>query len=84
MRKEQIKTRGRKIQNVVDVVAYLKAESNKYHDASSKVRKHTNKFFHRIKAGNVNRSKPFECETIHGSQSMHQVKSISNRDPTFC
>jgi len=33
-------------------------------------------FFHEIKVGNVNRSKPFQCEIEHGSWSMHQIRSI--------
>jgi hypothetical protein len=66
------------------MVAYLKVESNKYHDASSKVRRHINKYFHEVKVGDVDRSNPFESETMHGSRSMHQVYSISNKDPTLC
>jgi hypothetical protein len=62
-----------KIQNVVEMVAYLKIESNKYHVASSKVKRHINKYFHEVKVGDVDRSDPFESETMHGSRSMHQV-----------
>ncbi len=38
VQKEQIKPTGLKIQNVAKMVAYLKAKSNKYHVASSKVK----------------------------------------------
>jgi hypothetical protein len=37
VRKEQIKPIGLKIQNAAEMVAYLKAKSNKYHATSSKV-----------------------------------------------
>jgi hypothetical protein len=81
VKKEQIELGGRKIKNVANVVAYLQVESNKYHVASSNVKKHTNKFFHEVKVGDVNRSRPCECETMHGSRSMHQVWSIFIRHP---
>jgi hypothetical protein len=37
-----------------------------------------------MKVGDVDRSNPFESEIMHGSKSMHQVWSISNKDPTLC
>jgi hypothetical protein len=62
------------------MVAYLKAKSNKFHVASSKVECHINKYFHEMKVGDVDRSSPFEFEIVHGSKTMHQVWSISNKD----
>lgn len=83
IRKEQIKHARQKIQNDVEVVAYIKVESNNYH-VFSKVRHHINEYFHEVKVGDVDRSKPFECEIVHGSQSVHQVRSIFNKNPTLC
>jgi len=84
VQKEQIKPTGLKIQNVAKMVAYLKAKSNKYHVASSKVKWHINKYFHEMKVEDVDKSSPFEFEIVHGSKSMHHIWSISNKDPTFC
>ncbi len=66
------------------MVAYLKAKSNKYHVASSKVGQHINKYFHEMKVGDVDTSSPFEYEIVHGSKNMHQVWFISNKDLTLC
>jgi hypothetical protein len=73
IQKKQIKPKGRKIQNVVEVVAFLKFEANKYHVAHLNVRQHINKFFHEVKVGDINRNKSFECETAKGSKAKHQV-----------
>jgi hypothetical protein len=53
VKKEQLKSRGQKIQNVVEVVAILEAKSNKYHVAHPKTMNHINKYFHLIKVGDV-------------------------------
>jgi hypothetical protein len=53
------------------MVAYLKAKSNKYHVASSKVGQHINKYFHEMKVGDMDKSSPFEYEIMHGSKNMH-------------
>jgi len=37
-----------------------------------------------LKVGDGDRSNPFEYEIMHGSKSMHQVWSISNKDLTLC
>jgi len=38
VRKEQIKPNGRQIQNVVEVVAFLRSKANKYHVAYPNVK----------------------------------------------
>lgn len=48
-----MKPRGQKIQNVAKIVAFLKAESNKYHVAHPRARCHVNKYFHLVKVGDV-------------------------------
>jgi len=53
VKKEQLKPRGQKIQNVAKIVAFLKAESNKYHVAHPRARCHVNKYFHLVKVGDV-------------------------------
>lgn len=71
--KEQIKPQGKKLQNAAKVVAHLQAEVNKFHVATPSTRKHINKYFHLVKMGDVDRLKPFNCQTIHKSWRMHQV-----------
>jgi hypothetical protein len=51
VKKEQIKPAGKKIQNVIEVVAYLRSEANTYHVLHSKARQHINKFFHENQGG---------------------------------
>lgn len=85
VKKEQLKSRGQKIQNVVEVVAILEVESNKYHVAHPETMNHINKSFHLIKVGDVDQSKTFECETMKGSQKLHQViRFVSNRELVNC
>jgi hypothetical protein len=40
VRKEQLKPRGQRIQNAIEVVAFLEAESNKYHVTHPRTRCH--------------------------------------------
>jgi Mlc titration factor MtfA (ptsG expression regulator) len=51
--KEQIKPRGRKIQNDIEVVAFLKSKTNKYDATHPNVQQHINKFFHEVKVGDM-------------------------------
>jgi hypothetical protein len=37
-----------------------------------------------VRVGNIDRSKSFECETVKGSRTKHQVWSLSPKDPTLC
>lgn len=83
LRKDQIKPHGQKLQNVNECVQFLKSKCNKYHVAYPSTRKHVNKFFWEVKVGDVDKSKGWECGTLNGSQKMHQVKSISHKDPTL-
>ncbi len=62
-----MKPRKQKIQNAIEVVAVLKVESNKYHVAHPRTRHHVNKYFHLVKAGDVDQLKNFEYETVKGS-----------------
>jgi hypothetical protein len=79
--KEQIKPKGRKIQNVAKVMAFLKFEVNKYHAAHMNTQ---NKFFHEVRVRDIDRSKSFECETVKGNKAKHKVWSLSPKDPTLC
>lgn len=58
-------------------MAFLKAKSNKYHVAHLGARRHE------VKIGNVNRSRPFDCEIMKGSRKLHHVQSVSNKNPTL-
>jgi len=61
----------------------LKLEANKHHATHANARRQINKFFWNVKVGDVDRSKPFNCETIYGSHNMHQICSVSHKDPTL-
>jgi hypothetical protein len=62
-----------KIQNVHEVVSYLKAESNKYHASHLGVRRVVNKYFWEEKEGDIDRIKVHDCATMKGSHKAHQV-----------
>jgi hypothetical protein len=84
VQKEQMKPNRRKIQIVVDVVAYLKASTNKYHYVHPNVKLHVNNFSHEIKVGDINMTRLLECSTMKGNCSKHQAHILSSKDPTFC
>jgi hypothetical protein len=69
--KKHIKLKGNKIQNVAEVVAFLKFEVNKYHVAHPNAQQHINKFFYEVKIGDIDRNKSFEYETMKGSRAKH-------------
>ena len=81
--KEQIKPHGRQLQNAAQVVRFLQEESNKFHARRVGERRRTTKFFWEIKEGDINRVDRLEAETIPGSRSMHQCRSLSAKDPTL-
>jgi hypothetical protein len=83
VRKENFKPMGREIQNVAKVVAFLIFEANKYHATYPNVRQHINKFFHEVKVGDIDKTRPWDCFTMKGNHSKHQVRSLSARDPTL-
>ncbi len=59
----------------------MEIKSNKYHVAHPKTKNHINKYFHLVKFGDVDWFKTFECETMKGSQKLHQViRYVSNRE----
>jgi len=65
------------------MVQFLRAKSNKQHDAHVIVRRNVNKWFWEVKVGDVDRSKSWEYENLIGSHKMHQVRSISYGNPTL-
>jgi hypothetical protein len=71
VRKEQMKPHGLKLQNSAEVVAFLRAETNKFYSGNSAARRHIKKHFWDIKIGDIDRSRLFNCATIAGSRSMH-------------
>ncbi len=84
IKKEYIKPRGMKIQDVAKVMAYLKFEANKFHVAHPHAQQHINKFFYKVKVGDIDRSRTYECEIVMGNKVKHQVQSLSTKDPTIC
>jgi hypothetical protein len=81
---EQIKPQRMKLQNAREIVQYLRGRANRPHTSYSKVRRHTNNFFHKIGVGEVDRSKPYSVTTVDGNRGMHQVRSLSAVDDTLC
>jgi hypothetical protein len=72
IQKKHAKPWGNKIQNAIEVVAYLKFEANKYHVAHLNALRHINNFFHEVKVGDIDR-RTYECETVKGSMAKHQL-----------
>lgn len=83
LRKEQIKPNGQKLQCAAKVVNYLRNEADKVYVENVGSRRHTNKHFWLVNRGDVDRKELYDCETINGSRGMHQVRSVSHRDPTL-
>jgi len=84
VQKEQIKPQGKKLQNAREIAAHLQTKANKVHVIAPSSRVHINKYFHLVKVGDVDKSKPYDYQTMHKSCKMHQVRSISCKDPTLC
>jgi hypothetical protein len=59
---------------------YLRAEANKYHAAHDGARRRIQRHCWEIKQDDIDRSKPFDCSTVKGSQKSHQVRSVSSPD----
>jgi hypothetical protein len=83
VRKEQIKPDGLKLQNTAEVTAFLKAETNKFHARNPSTRQHIRKHFWDIEVGAIDRTRLFSCATVAGSRGIHQVCSLTNKDPTI-
>jgi hypothetical protein len=61
----------------------LKAKTNKFHDAFSSARQHIQKHFWKIEIGAIDRSRLYNYSIVAGSRGMHQVRSLTNKDPTL-
>ena len=57
--KEQIKPHDLKLQNIGEVVAFLKAKTNKFHDAFSSAWQHIQKHYWKIEVGAIDQSMLF-------------------------
>jgi hypothetical protein len=60
VQKEQIKPQGKKLQNAIEIVVQLQAKVNKFHAITPSSRRHINKYFHLVKVGDVDMSKPYD------------------------
>jgi hypothetical protein len=65
------------------VVAFLRAETNKFHGAYPGARQHIQKHFWEIEVGAIDQTKLLNCATVASSRGMHQVCSLTNKDPTL-
>ncbi len=74
--KEQIKPQGKKLQNAIEIVLHLQAKANKFHATAPSSRRHINKYFHLVKVGNMDMSKPYDCQIMQKSCRMYQMWSI--------
>jgi hypothetical protein len=81
--KEQVKPDGLKLQNAHEVVSYLKAQAKKHHASHINTKKTMKKVYWELEIGDINQSCHHSCNTIKGSRSMHQVRSMLARDPTL-
>jgi hypothetical protein len=66
VQKEQIKPQGKKLQNVTKIVTHLQEKVNKLYATNRLARGH-NKYFHLVKVGDVDGSRPFDCQTMRKS-----------------
>jgi hypothetical protein len=74
IRNEQFKPDGQKLQNVAEIVRFLKDQSLRAHAGSSESRCRTNKFFWLIPKsgpGSVDRSDNKQAITVLGSMANH-------------
>jgi hypothetical protein len=54
-----------------------------YHATHANVRKHIKKINQHVQVGEVDKSKPFNCEIICGSHNLHYICFVSHKDPTL-
>jgi hypothetical protein len=83
VRKEHLKHGRVFFLNAAKVVAHLRGKANKYHVIHPKARQHINKFFNKMKVGDIDRIRHLDCSTMKGSQSKHQVHSLSSKNTTL-
>lgn len=83
VRKEQLKHIVDKLDNVLYIVNFLKREANKKYVTHPKVRRSINKHFWQVQINSVDRSHMLNYETFLGTKSLHQVWSVSHKDPTL-
>ncbi len=69
--------------NAAKVVAHLRGKANKYRVIHPKARQHINKFFNKMKVGDIDRIRHLDCSTVKGSQSKHQVHYLSSKNTTL-
>ncbi len=62
---------------------YLKAKAKKHHASHNHVRKIVNNFLWEFKVSDINWFCRYSYNTINGSRGMHQMRSMSTRDPTL-
>jgi hypothetical protein len=73
---------GMKIQNVHEMVIYLREKSNKYHASHPTTKKMVHKYIWEVKEGDIDRTRTFDCSTMQGRRKAHQVGSVNYHDLT--
>jgi hypothetical protein len=69
------------LQNADEIVKFLTTKKNKYHVAHPTTHKNTNKLFWDVKVGEVDKSKPFNYETILGNYNMFRYNLYPTMTP---
>jgi hypothetical protein len=86
IRNEQLKPDGRKLQNAVEIVQFMKDQTLRVHAGPRRARCETMKFFWLIPTigrGSVERTDTRQAERMPGSMSNHQARSVTSKDPTL-
>jgi hypothetical protein len=84
--KKQMNFDGRKLQNAVEIVQFLKEQSSRVHAGPSNARNETKKYFWEIPwlgPNSVDRRDIKQAEGVLGSMSNRQCRSMSAQDPTL-
>ena len=76
-----MKPNAQNLHNAANIVAFLIAECNKYHASYSNARRHINKYFWKVKEGDMQRAQLGDIHTIKGSCTIHQIRSMSYKVP---
>lgn len=72
-----------KLDNVSDIIKFLKKEVNKEYVTHPGVKMHINKYFWEVQIGDLDQSWTMNYDTLLGTKSLHQVKLVSHRNPTL-
>jgi hypothetical protein len=76
IRSEQMKPNAQRLQDVANIVAFMRSQFHRSHAVYASAKKVVNKHFWLVGASDVVRSRVPNVTTIPGSRSMHQVQVL--------